>query len=87
MDGEENPLSLIVATRFYEAQDHLIVNLAIGMFTPPLGVNLFAACAVANINMEKMIPYLIQFVAVAVACLALVTFFPVISIGLRDLLY
>ncbi|MCC5809083.1 MAG: TRAP transporter large permease [Ectothiorhodospiraceae bacterium] len=65
----------------------MIVNLAIGMFTPPLGVNLFAACAVAKISMERMIPYLIQFVIVAVVCLALVTFFPVISIGLRDLLY
>lgn len=65
----------------------MIVNLAIGMFTPPLGVNLFAACAVANISIEKMIPHLIQFVILAIACLALVTFFPVISIGLRDLFY
>lgn len=65
----------------------MIVNLAIGMFTPPLGVNLFAACAVANISIEKMIPYLIQFVIVAIVCLCLVTFFPVISLGLRDLFY
>lgn len=65
----------------------MIVNLAIGMFTPPLGVNLFAACSVANISMEKMIPYLVQFLLVAIGCLVLVTFIPAISIGLRDLLY
>lgn len=65
----------------------MIVNLAIGMFTPPLGVNLFAACSVANISMEKMIPYLIQFLVVAIGCLILVTFIPGVTLGLRDLLY
>lgn len=65
----------------------MVVNLAIGMFTPPLGVNLFAACAIANLSLEKMIPYLIQFVLVAIGCLLLVTYFPVISLGLVDLMY
>lgn len=65
----------------------MIVNLAIGMFTPPLGVNLFAASSVANFSMEKMIPDLIQFLVVAIGCLILVTFIPGVSLGLRDLLY
>lgn len=65
----------------------VVVNLALGMFTPPLGVNLFAACAVANLSLERMIPWLLQFVLVAIACLLLVTYIPAISIGLRDLLY
>ena len=65
----------------------MVVNLAIGMFTPPLGVNLFAACAIANLSLEKMIPWLIQFVVVAIGCLLLVTYFPVISLGLVDLMY
>jgi len=65
----------------------MVVNLAIGMFTPPLGVNLFAACAIANLSLEKMIPWLIQFVLVAIGCLLLVTYFPVISLGLVDLMY
>ncbi len=65
----------------------MVVNLAIGMFTPPLGVNLFAACAIANLSLERMIPWLIQFVLVAIGCLLLVTYFPVISLGLVDLMY
>lgn len=65
----------------------VVVNLAIGMFTPPLGVNLFAACSVANLSLERMIPWLLPFVAVAIACLMLVTFVPVISLGLVDLMY
>jgi len=65
----------------------VVVNLAIGMFTPPLGVNLFAACSVANLSLERMIPWLLPFVAVAIACLMLVTYIPVISLGLVDLMY
>jgi C4-dicarboxylate transporter, DctM subunit len=65
----------------------IVVNLAIGMFTPPLGVNLFAACAVARLPLERMVPWLLQFLVVAVLCLMLVTYMPWISLGLRDLLY
>lgn len=58
----------------------MIFNLALGMITPPLGVNLFAACAVANIGIEKMIPYLVPLVCVVLVCLAFVTFVPAISL-------
>ncbi|WBU55335.1 TRAP transporter large permease [Paracoccus sp. SCSIO 75233] len=59
----------------------VVVNLALGMITPPLGVNLFAACAVANIPIEKIIPQLIWFVATVICCLLLITYVPVISLG------
>jgi C4-dicarboxylate transporter, DctM subunit len=36
----------------------IVVNLALGMITPPLGVNLFAACAVAKMPLEQIIPQL-----------------------------
>ncbi|MGP1394321.1 MAG: TRAP transporter large permease [Inquilinaceae bacterium] len=58
----------------------VVVNLALGMITPPLGVNLFAACAVANIPVERIIPYLIWFVLVVFGCLMLVTYIPAISL-------
>ncbi|MDO8884683.1 TRAP transporter large permease [Pseudotabrizicola sp.] len=60
----------------------MIFNLALGMITPPLGVNLFAACAVANIGIEKMIPHLLPLIGVILLCLALVTFVPAISLFL-----
>jgi len=65
----------------------MVVNLAIGMFTPPLGVNLFAACSIAQLPLERMIPWLLQFLLVAIGCLMLVTFFPFISLGLVNLMY
>ncbi len=36
----------------------MVVNLALGMITPPFGVNLFAACTVARISLDRIIPHL-----------------------------
>ncbi|RAH38097.1 MULTISPECIES: TRAP transporter large permease [unclassified Halomonas] len=65
----------------------IVVNLALGMFTPPLGVNLFAACAVAKLSIDQLIPWLLRFVLVVLACLMAITYLPWISLGLVDLLY
>jgi C4-dicarboxylate transporter DctM subunit len=64
----------------------MICNLALGMVTPPIGVNLFAACAVANIGLEKMIPHLLPLIGVIIACLALITYVPDISLFLVRLM-
>ena len=55
----------------------IVVNLALGMFTPPVGVNLFAACAVAKISIQKIIPALVPMVLVVMGCVLLVTYVPV----------
>jgi tripartite ATP-independent transporter DctM subunit len=65
----------------------MVVNLALGMITPPFGVNLFAACTVAKISVDRIVARLIPFVLVIVGCLLLITYVPPISIGLRDLVY
>ena len=65
----------------------MVVNLALGMITPPFGVNLFAACTVARISLDRIIPYLLPFVLVVLGCLLVITYVPVLSLGLRDLVY
>jgi C4-dicarboxylate transporter, DctM subunit len=65
----------------------MVVNLALGMITPPFGVNLFAACTVAKISLDRMITSLIPFVLVILGCLMLITYIPEISLFLRDLVY
>jgi len=65
----------------------MVVNLALGMITPPFGVNLFAACTVARISVDQIVTRLLPFILVVLACLMVVTYVPVISIGLRDLVY
>jgi C4-dicarboxylate transporter, DctM subunit len=65
----------------------MVINLALGMITPPVGVNLFAACSVARLPLERLVPALVPFFLVIVGCVLIVTYVPVISLGLRDLLY
>ena len=60
----------------------MIVNLALGMITPPFGVNLFAACEVAKVNIERVIPTLLVFVGVVLACLMVITYVPTVSLFL-----
>ena len=65
----------------------MVVNLALGMITPPFGVNLFAACTVARISLDRIIVHLIPFVLVILACLLIITYVPSVSLTLRDLVY
>ncbi|MBI2277051.1 MAG: TRAP transporter large permease [Dechloromonas sp.] len=65
----------------------MVVNLALGMITPPFGVNLFAACAVARTSLDRIVSSLIPFVLVIIACLMIVTYFPPLTLFLRDLVY
>lgn len=58
----------------------IVVNLALGMITPPLGVNLFAACAVAELPVEKIIPQLTWFVLTVIAALMVITYVPAITL-------
>jgi tripartite ATP-independent transporter DctM subunit len=60
----------------------MIVNLALGMITPPFAVNLFAACQVAKIGIEEAMRPLLMFVCVMFLCLMLITFIPAISLTL-----
>ena len=65
----------------------VVVNLALGMITPPFGVNLFAACTVARISLDRIIKDLVPFVCVVLGCLMVISYVPEISLTLRDLVY
>lgn len=85
------PILVPVAQQFGVDPVHfgiiMVVNLALGMITPPFGVNLFAACTVAKISYDQIVPAVMPYVAVVVACLAVITFVPELSLWLRDLVY
>ena len=85
------PILVPVAVGFGIDPVHLgvivVVNLALGMITPPFGVNLFAACTVAKISVDEIIGKLIPFVLVVLACLMVITYVPEIALALRDLVY
>lgn len=65
----------------------MIVNLALGMVTPPLGVNLFAAASVARLPVESLFKWLIWPVLTVICSLIVITYVPEVSLWLRDLAY
>lgn len=65
----------------------VVVNLALGMITPPLGVNLFAACAVAKLPVEKIIPQLLWFVLTVFGALMIITYVPAITLWPVELVF
>lgn len=85
------PLLLPVAVAFGVDPVHfgiiMVINLALGMITPPFGVNLFAASAISGVPLERMVRPLLPFVATVIACLLIITYVPQISLVLRDLVY
>jgi tripartite ATP-independent transporter DctM subunit len=65
----------------------MVVNLAMGMITPPFGVNLFAAAQVANTSIDRMMRYLPIFIGVIFACLMVITYVPWITLALPHLVF
>lgn len=58
----------------------MVVNLALGMITPPFGVNLFAAATVAGCSVNQMIRPLLVFIVAMGLCLMAITYLPFISL-------
>jgi C4-dicarboxylate transporter DctM subunit len=65
----------------------MVVNLAMGMITPPFGVNLFAAAQVAGTSIDKMMRYLPVFIGVIFACLLVISYVPWIVLALPHLVF
>lgn len=59
----------------------MIVNLAVGMVTPPVGVNLFIACGIAKISMEQLMRPLVVFLVVLIGNLMVITYVPALSLA------
>lgn len=57
----------------------MVVNLSIGLATPPVGVNLFVAAPIAKTSIERISKAIWPFLVAEVACLMVITFVPEIS--------
>ncbi len=60
----------------------MVLNLSVGLCTPPVGSVLFIGCSVANVKIEKVIRPLLPLFAAMVIVLLLVTYLPEISLWL-----
>lgn len=64
----------------------MVVNLAIGFITPPLGVNLFVASRVGETTLDAVIKGIIPFLVLMIITLLLITYIPAISLFLPNML-
>ncbi len=62
------------------------VNLAIGMFSPPFGMNIFVACSIFNKSSTQVVSGLIGFFIPYLIALAIITYVPALSLTLPNLL-
>ncbi len=58
----------------------MVVNLAIGFVTPPLGVNLFVASSISAVKIEDIIKKVLPFIVAFIIALILITLIPQISL-------
>lgn len=62
----------------------MVVNMEIGMITPPVGLNLFVTAGVANMSMMGVVRASLPFLAIMFVFLILVTYLPIISTALPN---
>lgn len=63
----------------------IVLNLCIGICTPPVGTLLFVGSGVANVSVTKVIKSLVPFLLIMIAVLMLISFIPEISMFLPNL--
>jgi len=64
----------------------IVVNLEIGMITPPIGLNLFVTSGITSLSIGQVIRAASPWLLVLLAYLVLVTYVPAISLWLPDVL-
>jgi C4-dicarboxylate transporter DctM subunit len=63
------------------------VNMAIAMFTPPFGLNIFVSQALFQLPMKSILPGLVPFQIVNLAALLVITYVPELSLWLPRVIY
>ena len=83
------PIFLPVVTRLGVDPVHfgiiMVLNLCIGLCTPPVGSVLFVGCSVAKIRISEVIRPLLPLFAVMILALLMVTFIPPITLWLPEM--
>ncbi len=63
----------------------MILNLCIGLCTPPVGSVLFVGCSVAELSIQKVIRPLLPLFLIMIAVLVMITFIPQLSLWLPNM--
>jgi C4-dicarboxylate transporter DctM subunit len=60
----------------------MTVNLAIGMFSPPFGLNIFVSCSIFNVSSSRVVAGLAPFFFIYFVALMIITYLPELSLAL-----
>ncbi|MDP4552917.1 TRAP transporter large permease [Alkalihalobacillus macyae] len=63
----------------------MLVSLALGLFTPPVGSTLFISCYIAKVGIEKTIKDILPFFFAGIVIVLLVTYIPSLTLWLPEL--
>jgi C4-dicarboxylate transporter, DctM subunit len=63
------------------------VNLAIGMFSPPFGLNIFVSCSIFKVPSSRVIGGLVPFFVAYLIALGFITYIPQLSLFLPNLMF
>ncbi len=84
------PILLPVVANFGMDPHHfgivMMLNLGIGLLTPPVGSTLFVGCAIGRIKIEDMVKPMLPFYVTMFITLMLITYIPQISLWLPSVL-
>lgn len=64
----------------------MVVNMEIGLITPPVGLNLFVTSAVTGMPITKTIKAAMPWLLILLSFLLVITYVPIVSLGLPELL-
>lgn len=64
----------------------MTVNLAIGLYTPPVGANLYVASGMSNTSLVDISKGAVPYIIAGIIVLMIITYFPIFSTWLPDLL-
>ena len=82
ISGSAPPIAHAIGVDLVHFGVIMTVNLAIGMFTPPFGLNIFVAQALFRAPLSSIYPGLVPFIIINLIALALVTYIPELSLFL-----
>lgn len=80
------PIAISIGIDPYQFGMILLLNLGLGLCTPPVGSCLFVGCAVGNVKIEDAVKTIWPFYFAILVALMLVSFVPAISLTLPNLL-
>jgi tripartite ATP-independent transporter DctM subunit len=65
----------------------MVVNLAVGMLTPPVGICLFVACGISGLPLGQVGRAVMPFVAMAIVSLLIACYWPPLTLWFPSLIY